>query len=344
MTNYAQEAFLHQIIGRALSVGASDIHLKVGQPPGARVAGDLVYFRVDRIRPEDTEAAARVLLGTHPDALRLETLEESVFAYRVPQVASFRVGLFRTRGSLAIVMRKIPLNVPTLNELGVPPAVTPLTLMNRGLVIVTGAAGQGKTTTLAGMINHLTMTAAKHVVTLEQPIEFSFEERRSSINQREVGIDVDSFALGLAALRFQDPDVVMISDIRQTDVLEGALEAAESGKLVLGALSAPDVERAVMKLFSLGREVPDFPTRLASALEGVVAQRLVNRRENNGLILACETFIPSTTARTALRNPDGAATIRRLTEGGGAATSGIVSFAAALERLASASLIAKQTT
>lgn len=299
-TPYASEAFVHRLLGKALAAGASDVHLKVGQPPGARVRGDLVYFKGDKIVPSDTQAAASLLLGS-----RAEIPEERVFGYSAGGIGRFRVTVFRQQGALSLVLRSLPRSIPTFAELGVPAAVTALAEKRGGLVIVAGRAGQGKTATLGAMIGHLNASYARHVITLEDPIELEHEDQRGSVSQREIGADVTSFAAGLRAAERHDPDVIMVSDLRDAETLEAALDAAEQGPLVIAAVRAPDVARAVGKLHALGRALPLVRERLAAVIEGVVAQRFLQKRDGTGVVLCCELLVGTAAVREALCAGDG---------------------------------------
>lgn len=349
-TPYASEAFLHQLLGKALAAQACDVHLKVGQPPGARVRGDMVYFRVDKIKPEDTEAAVRLIIGgvstasTSADprrAGRIEVSGERVLAYEAGAVGRFRVTIYRQRGSLALVLRSVPRVVPTLDELGLPPAVKTLAEQGRGLVVVTSAMGQGRTTTLAAMVGHVNGTVARHLVTLEDPIEFLHDDGRASVSQREVGADVASLAAGLRAALRQDPDLVAVSSIDAEETLSAALDVAEAGRLVLGGLTALDARRAVGRL--LGRAAPGDRERVAEALQGVVAQRLVPKRDGSGMVLAVELLVVTPPVREALRRAAsggaGELAVEQLMEKG--AAHGMQTFEAHLGRLATQGLIAR---
>ncbi len=340
-TPYASEAFLHQLLGKALSAGATDVHLKVGQPPGARVRGDLVYFRVEKIRPEDMEAAARVLLAGHDAADAAAGVRDKVFAYQATGLGRFRVTLYRQRGSIALVMRSVPLEIPTFAGLGLPAAVTTMVEAARGLVVVAGGSGQGKSTTIAAMVGHLNASYPRHVVTVEDPIEHLHEDQRGSVCQRAVGHDVASIAAGLHAALRQDPDVIVASDLAEADALDAALHAVETGHLVLAAVAAPDVPRAVGRLLALGRALPDVHARLASALLGVIAQRLVPKRDGAGVVLACELLSATAAVRDLLRPPgdDAAAALRHLMAKGAGAD--VQTFEAHLKALAAAGTIAK---
>jgi twitching motility protein PilT len=300
-TPYASEAFLQQLLGKALAAQASDVHLKVGQPPGARVRGSMVYFRVDKIRPEDTEAAARLLLGDRPARDKLSTLHETGASCTVPGIGRFRVHIYRQRGSLAIVMRSIPLVVPTFQELGVPAPAKGMAEQENGLVLVAGSASSGRSSTIAAMIGHVNAGFPKHVVTIEDPIEFVHEDARASVSQREVGLDTPSLEAGLSAALRQDPDLIMASEIRGPESLLLAIEAAEMGRLVLSTVAAPDVEQALRRLLAMGPRPGEVRDRLAACLQGIIAQRLLPRQDGAGLVLAAEVLVVTAPVREAIR-------------------------------------------
>lgn len=295
---YASEAFVHRLLGKALAAGASDVHLKVGQPPGARVRGELVYFRGEKITDGDTQALARLLYGGDGG---LGAAHEICFAYHAPGIGRFRVSAYRQRGAVSLVLRSVPLTVPTLAELGVPAAATALAEKERGLVIVAGGAGEGKSATVAAMIGHLNRSYAKHVITLEDPLEVVHDDQRSAVCQREIGVDAASFASGLRAALKQDPDVITVSELRDHDAYAAALDAAELGHLVIAVVPAPDAARAVGRLFALGRGLPEHDARLAGALEGVLAQKLLPKRDGSGVTLCCEVLVATAAVREALR-------------------------------------------
>ncbi|AKT41028.1 type IV pilus twitching motility protein PilT [Chondromyces crocatus] len=340
-TPYASEAFIHQLLGKALAAQASDIHLKVGQPPGARVRGDMVYFRVDKIRPEDSEAAAKVLLTGRPAHGQLGSLQEVDTSYSVAGLGRFRVNIYRQRGSLAIVMRSVPLKIPTLEELGVPAAVRSLAEQDRGIALVVGGAASGKSTTLAAMVGHINASFARHVVSVEDPIEFLHEDNRASISQRELGTDTDSYPTGLRAALRQDPDVIMSSALPDPESLELALQAAETGHMVLSAVHTVDVARTLARLVSLGRHAVEFRERLADCLQGIVAQRLLPRRDGAGLILAVEILVATPAVRDAIRRPEVGPPVRELMEKGGAPF-GMQTFDTHLRALVAQGSLAKE--
>ena len=340
-TPYASEAFLQQLLGKALAAHASDVHLKVGQPPGARVRGDLVYFRVDKIRPEDTEAAARVLLAGRPAREQLATLQELDTSYAVAGLGRFRVTLYRQRGSLAIVMRSVPLKVPTFEELGLPAAVKTLAEQDRGLFLVAGSAGSGKSTTLAAVVGHINASFAKHIVSVEDPIEFLHEDNRSSISQREVGVDTPAFPAGLRAALRQDPDVSLAGALPDGESLEVALQAAETGHLVLSALHTTDVIRTLGRLFALGRSPAEARERVGDCLQGIIAQRLLPKRDGTGVVLATEVLVASAAVREAIRRPEASPPLRELMEKG-ATPYGMQTFEVHVRQLVTQGIVAKE--
>jgi twitching motility protein PilT len=332
---------LHQLLGKALAAGASDVHLKVGQPPGARVRGDMVYFRVEKIRPEDTEAAARLILAGRVAAERLEQLHEHDTSYSVPGLGRFRVNIYRQRGSLAVVMRSIPLKIPTFEELGIPPAVRTMSEHDRGLVLVVGAAGNGKSSTLAAIIGHINDSFPKHVVTIEDPIEFLHEDNRCSVSQREIGLDTDCFADALRAALRQDPDVILVGEIRDVETMEIALQAAETGHLVLSTLHTPDVARTLNRLLTLSKNPADMRDRIADCLQGIVAQRLVPKRDGSGLVLAVEVLVVTGTVRESLKRPENNPSLKELMEKG-VTPYGMQTFDMHLRQLAAQGVVAKE--
>jgi len=314
---YDSEAVFHQLLNKAVSAGASDIHIKVGQPPGARIGGEMVYFRVDRIGPADSEAVARHLLrGLNPPR-NLDDVREVDTSYVVPKLGRFRVNVYRQRGSFAAVLRSIRAQIPTFEELGVAVACRDLAEKHRGLVLVVGTAGNGKSSTLAAMVGHLNHSQALHIVTVEDPIEFIHTDDKSSVSQREVGIDTPTFASALRAALRQDPDVVLVGEIRDGETMEIALMAAETGHLVLSTLHTPDVYRTVQRMLALSSGDPkEVRERIADVLQGIVAQRLVSRKEDQGRILVSEVLIVTGTVREALKRPESNPPLKDLIEKG----------------------------
>jgi twitching motility protein PilT len=315
---YSDETFFRALLSKAVAGKASDVHLKVGQPPGARIRGDMVYFRTERIAPEDSAAVARFVI-TNKDVLdRLDDLKEYDASYLAPGIGRFRVNVYRQRGSLAVVMRFIPTDIPPIESLGLPMPVTrELAERPNGMVLVVGAAGNGKSTSIASMIAHLNHTQALHIVTVEDPIEFLHKDEMSSISQREVGLDTASFAAALRAALRQDPDVIFVGEIRDEETMEIALKAAETGHLVMATLHTSDAARTVSRMLALMDGDPtDNRYRIASSLQGVIAQRLLPRADGNGVVLAAEVLVASQSVRDSIRRPENNPPLKSLMEKG----------------------------
>ena len=218
-TPYADEAFFRQLLSKAVAAKASDVHLKVGQPPGARIRGDMIYFKTDRITADDTEAVARVVL----ERARRRTSRSSSSTtdpYSAPGIGRFRVNVYRQRGTLAVVMRHIIADIPEMEGLGLPWVAKDLVEKPFGLVLLCGGTGSGKSTSIAAMIGHLNKTHALHIVTIEDPLEYLHKDGTSSISQREVGLDTASFASALRSALRQDPDVIFLGEIRDDETME----------------------------------------------------------------------------------------------------------------------------
>jgi twitching motility protein PilT len=318
---YGNESYINQLLAKAVAAKASDIHLKVGIPPAARVRGDLVFFRTDPLRPEDTENIARVLIKDPKVRSEISSLREHDSSYAAEGVGRFRVNVYRQRGTIGIVMRAIPTKIPTFEDLGAPAPCAPLAEKDRGLVLVVGAAGNGKSSTLAAMIGHLNRSQPLHIVTIEDPIEFLHDDDKSSISQREVGIDTTTFADALRAALRQDPDVILVGEIRDELTLDIALKAAETGHLVLSTLHTPDVTRTVGRMLALAPKgqpgsSEEMRERIGDALQGVIAQRLVPRKDQTGLVLASEVLVMTGTVREAIKRPEGNPGMKELMEKG----------------------------
>jgi twitching motility protein PilT len=266
----------HAWLGEVIRREASDLHLKVGTPPKLRDTGRLVPLERATISPEETEAIAKAIVP--PDRLeRFESAGEVDFAYSVAHVGRFRVNVFRQRGSVSMVLRRLRFGGPSFAELGLPDVVRTLSEEARGLVLVTGPTGSGKTTTLASMIEHVNQTKPVHVVTIEDPIEVLFKDEIASINQREIGNDTESFLSALRAALRQDPDVILIGEMRDTETVRAALQAAETGHLVMSTLHTVDATETVNRVVDFFPPYQQNQIRLtlAGALRGIICQRLV---------------------------------------------------------------------
>jgi twitching motility protein PilT len=273
-------------------MGGSDLHLKVGAPPAVRVRGALSYVEGQgALSPTETEG---MLAQIMPGKLAVEFGEEGEadFSYAVEGVGRFRVNAFRQRGSVSIVMRYIPFGVPRFEDLGLPEAIRRLAFEERGIVLVTGTTGSGKSTTLASMIDLVNRNASKHIVTIEDPIEFLHRDVKSIVNQREVGSDTVSFSRALRRVLRQDPDVILVGEIRDSESAQIALSAAETGHLVLSTLHTLDATETINRMIDLfpPHERGQVRTMLAGTLRGIVGQRLV-RTKDAGRAAACEVMV-----------------------------------------------------
>lgn len=332
---------LEHILELAIDGGASDIHIKAGLPPLFRVDGSLLPLRdADRLGADDTARMARHILS---DAER-EKFQEKLdldLSYGLPGVGRFRVNVFRQRDNIGMVFRAIPMEVRTVDELHLPDICKSLAEERRGLILATGATGSGKSTTLASMLDHINRTRTSHIVTIEDPIEYLIRDKRSVVNQREVGTDATSFKRALRAALRQDPDVIMLGELRDYETMEIALQAAETGHLVLSTLHTLDAADAVNRLVS------SFPPhqrdqaryQFANLFRGVIAQRLVPRADGDGRVPAVEVMVSTGRIRDLILEKAGARTITdQMAEG--VDTYGMQTFDQSLMNLLQRGLIA----
>ena len=300
----AQPRGVEQIIKAAIDRGASDLHIKAGDVFRARIDGKLVPLTKQRLTPEQTRAIALRLMPNEDDRGRLDKLHEYDCSWGVPGVGRFRVNILRQRSSFMIVMRVIPFDIPTFESLKLPSILTTIAAAERGMILVTGITGSGKSSTMAAILNHINQTNQKHVVTLENPIEFLHRDINSSITQREIGVDTDDFRAGLRAALRQDPDVILIGELRDVETLDTAMKAAETGHLVISTLPTPDAVTTVSRVLAMfpAEEQEIARLRLAETLQAVVAQRLLPRADGHGRAAAVEVLICTAAARDIIRD------------------------------------------
>jgi len=283
----------------------SDLHLKVGSPPRMRVDGQLIVLEGPSLTPEAAEGLLREVI--RPDLYdQFQKTNEADFAYSRPGVGRFRVNAFRQRGSVGMVLRRVQEGAMSIAELGLPPVIARLAEQPRGLVLVTGPTGSGKTTTLAAMIDHVNANRAVHIVTIEDPIEVLHADKLGMVNQREVRVDTDDFTVAMRAAMRQDPDVILVGEIRDAETLKNALAAAETGHLVLSTLHTTDAAETVNRCIDL---FPPFQQRqvrlsLAAALRGIVGQRLVRRTGDGGRVAVLEVMVNTGRTAEAIADPD----------------------------------------
>ena len=284
----------------------SDLHLKVGAPPAVRTRGLLQHLEGQEVlRPVDTENIIRDIMSEKL-LKEFEETGEADFSYAVRGVGRFRVNAFRQRGSVSIVMRFIPFGVPKFEDLNLPDAIATLAGEERGIVLVTGTTGSGKSTTLASMINLVNRTTSKHIMTIEDPIEFLHRDEKCIINQREVGTDTESYARALKRVLRQDPDIILIGEIRDSESAQIALSAAETGHLVLSTLHTLDATETVNRMIDLfpPHERMQVRAMLAGTLRGIIGQRLIRTKDGKGRAAACEIMITTGRIRDFITDPD----------------------------------------
>jgi len=285
--------------------GVSDIHFKVGRPPLVRINGDLIPCDDFPLMPNDTEHMAKHFMS---DDLweRFCRNSEIDTSYSLKNVSRFRVNAFRQRGSVSLVLRTIPYNIPTFEELGVPDIIRQICTAPRGLVIVTGITGSGKSSTLAAMVDNINEHSPNHIITIEDPIEFLHKDKQSSINQREVGLDTEDFSSAFISALRQDPDVIVVGELRDLKTMSTAIRAAETGHLVLATLHTGDAKETI------NRFIDSFPAnqhrqiriQLAHNLAAVISQRLISRADGKGRALACEIMVVNAAIKEYIMDPD----------------------------------------
>lgn len=274
--------------------GASDLHLKVGRPPLFRIHGKIAAAKMECLTSEQVSSLLRSLMNKRQEAELVENLQID-FSFRMGEEGRFRCNIYHQKGYLSAAIRRIPLSVPSIDDLGVPQILKDLTFRPRGLILVTGSTGSGKSTTLAAAIRHINETRASHVLTIEDPIEFVHTDVRSMISQREVGADAKSFHEALYSGLRQDPDVIVIGEMREPIVIQAALTAAETGHLVLSTLHTNTARGAIDRILDTMPQGDKNQTRiqLASSLLAVVTQTLIPRKDGKGRIAACEVLLNS---------------------------------------------------
>jgi len=297
---------LNDILKIALKGGASDIHLKPGLPPMFRVDGALVPLKNgERIPPDELQKMAHGIMNESQRA-RFDETRESDLAYGIPGLGRFRVNVFQQRGTVGIVFRVIPFGVKSIDSLNLPKIIESIAMQQRGLVLVTGTTGSGKSTTLAGMIDYINSNRTCHIMTIEDPIEFLIRDRRSIVNQREIGVDTQSFANALRAALRQDPDVILVGEMRDFETIETALTAAETGHLVMSTLHTLDATETINRIISVFPPYQQKQVRLqlAAILKAVISQRLVPRADGKGRVPAMEVLISTARVRECIADKD----------------------------------------
>ncbi|MFW5947219.1 MAG: type IV pilus twitching motility protein PilT [Gemmatimonadota bacterium] len=294
-----------EILKGAIQRGASDIHIKAGDYIRARIRGDLVPITKQQVPPEQTRQLAQQLV---PEWERgnIDKLRDYDCSWGATGVGRFRVNIFRQRGTLGIIMRVIPFETPTLEELELPPVLAKIANHSRGMVLVTGVTGAGKSTTLAAMLNHINERRSQHILTLEDPIEFLHKDKKASITQREIRTDTESFNIGLRAALREDPDTILVGEMRDTETIDIALKAAETGHLLFSTLHTQNAVKTLNRIISVfpPEEQEMVRVRLAESIVAVISQRLLPRKNEPNRIAAVEVMVATSTIRDLILDPE----------------------------------------
>ncbi|MCH8131376.1 MAG: type IV pilus twitching motility protein PilT [Myxococcales bacterium] len=297
---------LNEILKIAIKGGASDIHLKSGLPPMFRVDGALVPLKNgERLMPDEIQKTAISIMNPLQKQHFEETREVDL-AYGIAGLGRFRVNCFQQRGSVGVVFRVIPFGVKSIENLFLPKVIERIALENRGLILVTGTTGSGKSTTLASMIEYINANRTCHIMTIEDPIEFLIRDRRSIVNQREIGVDTQSFSTALRSALRQDPDVILVGEMRDFETIETAIIAAETGHLVMSTLHTLDATETINRIISVfpPYQQKQIRLQLSSILRAVISQRLVPRADGKGRVPAMEVMVTTARIRECISDKD----------------------------------------
>lgn len=297
---------LNDILKIAIKANSSDIHLKAGLPPTFRIDGSLVPLKnAQNLSPDQISKIAHSMMNQQ-QKLRFQEFSEIDMAYGAPGLGRFRVNIFQQRGTIGMVLRVIPYLVKSLSELGLPEILEKVALNERGLILVTGATGSGKSTSLAAMVDFINTKRAAHIITIEEPIEYLLKDNQSIINQREVGVDTVGFHSALRSALRQDPDVVLVGEMRDAETMETALSAAETGHLVLSTLHTTDATETINRIISVFPPYQHKQVRLqlGSVIKAIVSQRLVPKKDGEGRVPAMEVLINNARIREMIENSE----------------------------------------
>jgi len=304
---------LSQILSFAAEKGASDIHFQVGSPPLLRHFGELYPLKHPPLTEEDTLLIGRTLAKFEDIEKFQREVKDYDGSFALADVARFRVNVFRQNGRYAAVLRLLPFKARTFEELNLPKVLEKIASLKRGLILVTGPTGNGKSTTLAAIINYINQKRRAHIITIEDPIEYLFEKNLSVISQREIGPDSESFATALRAAMRQDPDIIMVGELRDHLTIDTCMKAAETGHLVMTSIHTPDIMRTLHRI--LGYFPPEeqlsVRQRLSENLMAVISQQLLPKMDKTGMIPACEIMLVNKTMEMCLKNPEKTDTIMK---------------------------------
>ena len=297
---------MNDIFKRAIEEGASDLHIKAGDVVRARITGELVPLTDQKISNAQVRQLALKLIPLEKDRERIDEIMDYDCSWGLPGMGRFRVNILKQRGTFMIVMRVIPIEIPTFADLRLPQVLETVAQHERGLILVTGVTGSGKSSTMAAIINYINRNSKKHIVTLENPIEFLHRDLNSSVTQRDIGTDTDSFVVGLRSALRQDPDVLLIGEMRDKVTIDTALKAAETGHLVISTVHTKNAVQTLSRLIAVfaPEEQDMIRVRLADAIQSVVSQRLIPTLDGEGRVVACEIMVVTGTIRDCILDMD----------------------------------------
>ena len=308
------------VLQHMIQSNASDLHLKVGRPPTLRIDGHMMSMELPALKQEDLRSLAEQIMAPK-NIKEFSEQKESDFALAVPGVGRFRVNAYQQRGTIAYALRTVPFQAKTIAELNLPEVCERIALMPRGLILVTGITGSGKSTALASMLHYINQNRQANIITIEDPIEFLHRDIKSSINQREVGTDTNSFAQALRRVLRQDPDILLVGEIRDLDTLDTALKAAETGHLVFSTLHTTDATQTINRVLSFypPHQQTEVRYMLSTALRAIISLRLVRRADKKGRVPAAEILVNTEAVRDQIRDLSKALNIPALIKEGGVA-------------------------
>jgi twitching motility protein PilT len=291
------------VLQQMIQNNASDLHLKVGRPPTLRIDGHMVSLDLPALKQEDLRSLAEQIMAPK-NIKEFSEQKESDFALAVPGVGRFRVNAYQQRGTIAYALRTVPFQAKTIAELNLPEVAERIALMPRGLILVTGITGSGKSTALASMLHYINQNRHANIITIEDPIEFLHRDIKSSINQREVGTDTNSFAQALRRVLRQDPDIILVGEIRDVDTLDTALKASETGHLVFSTLHTTDATQTINRILSFypPHQQTEVRYMLSTALRAIISLRLVRRADKKGRVPAAEVLVNTEAVRDQIRD------------------------------------------
>lgn len=297
---------INELLKKAVSQNASDLHIKVGSPPIMRITGELVHMESEE-RVSQQEATKLALSVMNPGQREIFKKNNEIdLAYGVPGLGRFRCNIFIQRGTIGLVFRVIPMRIPSVEELNLPPILHKIAMEERGLVLVTGTTGSGKSTTLATMIDYINMSKTCNIITIEDPIEFLHRDKKSIINQREIGSDTESFGKALRSALRQDPDVILVGEMRDFETIQTAIMAAETGHLVFSTLHTIDATETVNRIIAVfpPYQHKQMRMQLSSVIKGIISMRLVPKADGVGRVPAVEVMVATATVKDCILEPD----------------------------------------